>query len=95
MELIPLVPVVGQGWSEKLDQDVEEEDHPASSTGEGKGGPDMEAIPPVRSSLSGSLLVVVKLSALVRRGLEVGGLASILLPMLGGTHSEFSVYDSV
>ena len=33
----------------------------------------MEAIPPVRSSLSGSLLVVVKLSALVRRGLEVGG----------------------
>lgn len=26
MELIPLVPVVGQGWSEKLDQDVEEEE---------------------------------------------------------------------
>lgn len=33
----------------------------------------MEAIPLVRSSLSGTLLVVVKLSALVRRGLEVGG----------------------
>lgn len=32
----------------------------------------MEAVPPVRSSLSGTLLVVVKLSALVRGG-GVGG----------------------